>query len=117
VGENLGHTIGLAVIAPIVVGMFFYTAWKSRQRKGTHWYKYGPTYLSAMATPLILLNPVDHVISDQLPDVVLHIRKDGTLACTIIGFFLFGCSTLWNANIGSKLKDFRTKWRQLRDAK
>ncbi len=37
-----------------------------------------------------------------------------TIVCTYSGFILLAVGTLWNANIMSKIKVIRSKWRQLR---
>lgn len=37
-----------------------------------------------------------------------------TLVCTYTGFILLAVGTMWNANLVSKLKDARDKWRELR---
>jgi len=37
-----------------------------------------------------------------------------TIVCTYLGFVLLAVGTMWNANLVSKLKDARDKWRELR---
>lgn len=57
-----------------------------------------------------------HCIPDKNENM-FHLSPMGvlfTIVCTYTGFVCLMIGTLWNANIGEKLKDMRTQWNELR---
>jgi hypothetical protein len=95
-----------------MAAILIYTGVHSRTRRGSHLKVYGPTYLAVIAFPLVLINPLDHILMDN--NIKPLMKRDGTFAATYIGFACLAVSTLWNANIVQKLKELKTKWRELR---
>jgi len=123
-----------------MLAMTGYMAWSSRRRKKrTHCYQFGPTYLVAFASLLIMADLTRHVLEDTkvwpskmgngwgsaqyihsdscTSEVFRCLTKVGwlfTVVFTYAGFALLIFGTFWNSNIVAKLKLFRAKWRQLR---
>lgn len=113
-------------------GITGYVAYTSKRRWGTHWQKYGPTYLTAFASLLILADQVRHVLQDQgvwpapgssqyrsdCHDEDFHcLSVVGwlfTVVFTYSGFILLMIGSLWNANIMDKLEDLKEQWNALR---
>jgi len=121
----------------MMLALTIYVIYKSRTRWGTHWQKYGPTYLMCISTVLVMADPIRHLLNDYdlWPGVLSNgwgsnEYRDGcdsetahclstvgilfTIIATYVGFFLLAVATLWNANICDKLKDIRAEWRRLR---
>jgi len=139
--RTLGHWISFGTTLAMMLGMTGYMAWSSRKRsKKSHFHKYGPTYLVALASLFIMADLSRHVLEDthawpaqmangwgaaqykHTPEcdgkeVVRCLTKVGwlfTIVFTYLGFFLLIVGTLWNSNITSKIRIFRAKWQQLR---
>jgi len=120
----------------MMVGLSIYVAYHSRTRWGTHWNKYGPTYITILSGFLIMADLTRHVLEDTnvWPSVdgnwgAAEYRSDCTqetmhclttvgvlftIVFTYSGFFLMAVGTMWNANICDKIKDIREEWRKLR---
>ena len=113
-----------------------YTAYKSRSRRGTHWHIFGPTYLVTAAAFLIMADLVRHVLQDlgwwpsgpwpgsseyrhgcesENMSCLSAVGWIFTVVCTYSGFILLFIGTMWSANIVSKLKAIREKWKALRN--
>lgn len=119
-----------------MLALVIYIRYTSRNRYGTHWQVYGPTYLCIIAALMIMSDLSRHVLQDA------NVWKEGpwpgssqyrpgcheesmeclsvvgwvfTIALTYGGFGLLFIGTLWNASICEKLSDFKEKWRELRE--
>jgi len=104
-----------------------YVAWGIRRRKGTHWQTYGPTYLTMLASLLVMLDVSRHVLNDMFG--ILSEYRHGchveawkclsvlgvfsTIIATYSGFGILIGASLWNANICEKVDDFKMKWNEL----
>jgi len=128
----MGHVLGFAVTAAMLVAMLIYTIYSLRNRWGEFCQKYGPLVMVAVAFPLILAEPLRHILQDQevwTGDSVKIYRDDchsGYLDClsltgwlitftaTYSGFVLLFVGSLWNANICYTCEKIRDKWRRLR---
>jgi len=120
-----------------MLGLSLYVAHHAKQRWGTHWTKWGPTYLTVIASVLVMADLTRHVVEDLnwWPERLDNgwgageYREDCTteeMACltaigwlftivaTYSGFALLVVGTMWNANICDKLKEMRVEWRKLR---
>eukprot|EP00456_Euglypha_rotunda_P007721 TRINITY_DN1139_c0_g1_i1.p1 TRINITY_DN1139_c0_g1~~TRINITY_DN1139_c0_g1_i1.p1 ORF type:complete len:125 (-),score=5.98 TRINITY_DN1139_c0_g1_i1:198-572(-) len=121
----------------MMVALIAYVGWHSRTRWGSHWQKYGPTYLTIASTILILADLIRHVLEDQdvwparlsngwgsdeysegCPHENMHCLSTVgwlfTVVATYSGFLLLVIGTMWNANICDKVKDIKAEWRRLR---
>jgi len=118
----------------MMVAISYYIYYTAQRRWGTHWHKWGPTYLTITAGLLIMSDQMRHVLQDSgdwpagpWPGSSEY-RTDcheETFAClsvvgwlftvvfTYSGFALLMLGTLWNANIVDKLDEIRTKWREI----
>jgi len=131
----MGHWISFATTLAMMIGLSIYVGWHSRTRRGTHWQKYGPTYLTVIAGVLIMLDLIRHVLedtgawtgsgtwgpeeyrSDCDSESVQCLSVVGwliTIGATYLGFVLLVIATMWNANICQRLKDIKEEWRRLR---
>jgi len=135
--RELGHWISFGTTLAMMIGLALYVWWHSRQRWGTHWQKYGPTYLTILSGLLIMADLTRHVLQDTgaWPNQMGNwgseeYRSDCvdenmgclsivgwlfTIVATYTGFALLVVGTLWNANICDKLKDIRAEWKRLRE--
>jgi len=135
--RTTGHWISFAVTGAMMLGLAIYVGYHSRARYGTHFQKYGPTYLTIISGFLVMADLTRHVLEDLnwWPERARNgwgsgeYREDCpteqmsclstvgilfTIVFTYSGFALLVIGTLWNANIMDKLKDFRAEWRRLR---
>lgn len=60
-----GHAISFALTGVMMIGISVYTYRSSRRRWGTHWSKYGPTYLTIFAGIFIMMDLTRHVLQDS----------------------------------------------------
>lgn len=113
--KSAGHAIAFGVTAFVMFGMFAYILYTSKRRFGHHCKRFGPSYFVLAAAFLVLVDPGQNVMGDlgwwDAPDDLDPLFQ----ACTYVGFTLLTIGTLWNSNIMDKLKDFRAKWRELRE--
>jgi hypothetical protein len=134
--RELGHWITFGLTLFMMILITAYTWYKSKDRWGTYWDRYGPLYLVAASSFLIMADPTRHILQD------LHVWKAGpewnsssmyrwhchheTLVCltfvgwmfelcTYIGFIMLITGSMWNANIVDKMRELREKWRELRN--
>lgn len=130
--RQTGHEVSLILTAVLMAFLIAFIAYGSRNRWGTTWQIYGPTILVCIAYPLILADPLRHVLVDKevwTDSSAAMYRSDcdsETIRClsvtgvfftiifTYVGFILLAWGTLWNASIIDKLKAVREKWRELR---
>jgi len=110
-----------------MLGISVYVAYGSRRRKGTHWQIYGPTYLTLLASVLVMLDVTRHVLNDSY-HILSEYRHDChieawkclsvfgvfiTVIATYTGFGILIGASLWNANICEKVDEFKNKWKEL----
>lgn len=111
----------------MMAGISGYVAWGSKRRTGTHWQIYGPTYLTLLASLLVMLDTTRHVLNDLFG--ILSEYRHGchieawkclsvfgvfiTIIATYTGFGILIAASLWNANICEKIDDFKAKWKEL----
>jgi len=133
--RSLGHYISCGVTATMMIGVNVYIGYKCRQRKGSHWNRYGPLYFTIVAALLIMADLFRHVLQDvnvwkSGPFPGSSEYRDGceqenikclsilgvffTIIATYLGFILLFIGTMWNANLLQKLKQIRKQWRALR---
>jgi len=135
--RQTGHWISWATTLAMMLGLILYVAWHARQRWGTHWQKWGPTYLTVISTILVMADLTRHVLDDLnwWPERLSNGWGSGeyrsdchteemaclsvvgvlfTIVATYSGFVLLAVGTLWNANICDKMKEIRAQWRKLR---
>jgi len=129
---KMGHVVGVAVTAVMLILMIAYTAYSLRNRWGGCWQKYGPLILVSIAFPLIIAEPLRHILQDNdvwTGDSVKIYRDNcssGYLDClsltgwlitftaTYSGFAILFVGSLWNADICYTCEKIRDKWRKLR---
>jgi hypothetical protein len=122
----------------MMAGMTAYVLYHAKSRYGTHFQKFGPTYLMIIASILIMADLTRHVLEDlnwwpsyvsggwgsaeyrsdcssETPHCLSSIGIVFTLVCTYLGFTILAIATLWNANIMDKLKDIKAEWKRLRE--
>jgi len=116
----------------MLLGIMAYTHYKAKSRKGDFWTKYGPTILVYLSLPLIMADPLRHVLQDQgvwKPPYSSEYRPDCdqeiirclsvlgvffTIIFTYTGFALLIIGTMWNANLCAKLRQIRDEWKLIR---
>jgi len=131
--RNTGHTISFFVTLAIMIALIVYIRYTAKFRFGSHMETYGPTYLCLLAALMIMADLSRHVLQDadvwpapgssqyrpdcheESMECLSAIGWLFTFALTYGGFTLLFIGTLWNANICEKLKDFKEKWRELRE--
>jgi len=122
-----------------MVGLAMYIGWSAKRRSGSHWHKWGPTYLTVIAGFLIMADLSRHVLEDlswwpermgpngkwgsgeyrdDCHEETMHclslIGVLFTIVSTYSGFLFLVIGTMWNANIVDKLKEIKQEWRRLR---
>jgi hypothetical protein len=119
-----------------MIALVIYIRYTSRNRYGTHWQVYGPTYLCVIAALMIMADLSRHVLQDadvwkagpwpgssqyrpdcheETMECLSVVGWIFTIALTYGGFGLLFIGTLWNASICEKISDFKEKWRELRE--
>eukprot|EP01113_Clastostelium_recurvatum_P009883 TRINITY_DN1481_c0_g1_i1.p2 TRINITY_DN1481_c0_g1~~TRINITY_DN1481_c0_g1_i1.p2 ORF type:complete len:118 (-),score=0.88 TRINITY_DN1481_c0_g1_i1:156-509(-) len=109
-----------------------YVFHKCKTRRGTHWNRYGPFYLCAVAVPLVVADILRHVLVDNgmwtpadrispamyrpgcnqpIAKCLSPIGFVFTIVFTYTGYILLITGNLWAANLHTKLRD---AWRKLR---
>jgi len=129
----MGHVVGIAITGVMLLAMTIYVGYGTRKRWGGGCHKYGPLILVLIAFPLILMEPLRHVLQDTnvWTGSSVHEYKDGcesgyldcmsvtgwliTITATYVGFVLLFIGSLWNANICKTCSKIREKWRALRN--
>jgi len=117
----------------MLLGLIAYVLYKARGRHGTIWNKYGPTLFVIASFPLIMADPLRHVLQDGdvwLPPGSSEYRPDChdetfhclsvlgvffTIIFTYTGFLLLVIGTMWNANLCAKLRQIRLEWTRIRE--
>jgi len=129
----LGHSLSFGVTLAMLMGMIAFVAFGSTKRGGgTYLHQYGPLYLTLLSFPLIMADPLRHVLQDvnawpapgssQYRSDCAHedftcLTTVGwlfTVVMTYSGFICLIVGSFWSANIIDRLKDIRAKWRELR---
>eukprot|EP00898_Chlorokybus_atmophyticus_P007614 jgi/Chlat1/7854/Chrsp66S09176 len=52
--KSFAHTITFGITLAIFTNIAQYLYHKSAQRKGSHWQRYGPVYVTLLAIPLVM---------------------------------------------------------------
>lgn len=130
----MGHYIQLGLTFVIFLGMSIWIYLKREKMSSAFpfWTKWGPFILMLGASFLVVFDPLRHVLQDfewwPAPGSSEYRRKchDEVFAClsplgiwvtlvfTYSGFILMIWATMWQAQIGKKLKQIRSQWRDLR---
>jgi len=116
-----------------MIGMVIYMAHNARKyRWGSHCQKFGPTWLTVLAACFVMADLSRHVLQDlkwwpapgssqyrsncetEDMECLSVVGWFFTIIFTYLGFALLFFSTMWNAKICQKLKEFRKKWAELR---
>jgi len=136
--RTTGHWISFGLTGAMMLGLCVYVGYHGRSRWGTHWQKWGPTYLSVLSSFLVMADLTRHVLEDLTwwPERMANGWGSGEyqvncpnedMAClttvgwlftvifTYSGFTILAIATLWNANICDRLVDIRAEWRRLRN--
>jgi len=132
--RSAGHTVSFIITGTIMLALVIYIRYTAKNRYGSHWQVYGPTYLCVLAALMIMADLTRHVLQDAevwpagpwpgssqyRPDCEIEalecLSAVGwifTFALTYGGFGLLFIGTLWNASICDKIADFKLKWREL----
>jgi len=132
----LGHLISLCVTSAMMILVNIYMAYCAKTKRRGVPYRYGPLLLTFIAGFFVVADILRHVLADN------HIWHPGpfpgssqyragcknqyftcltltgwifTIGLTYSGFILLFTGTMWNANLLSKLKAVRVKWKELRE--
>jgi len=62
--KSLSHTVSFGIILAFLTNIAQFTYWKCKPRRGTHWQKNGPLYLTLAAVPLVMADLTRHVLQD-----------------------------------------------------
>jgi len=60
----MGHWISFGITLAMMLGISVFIAYGARRRSGTHFNKWGPTYLIVLASVLVMADLVRHVLQD-----------------------------------------------------
>jgi len=136
-----GHYISFAITGALMIGInlyMLYGAIKKRTSYSSHWKRFGPLYCTMLAALLIMADLTRHILQDldvweagPFPgsseyrpnceaENVTCLSLIGalfTIVFTYSGFILLFAGTMWNANLWSKLKQIKRRWRALRGKK
>jgi len=99
-----------------------WSARKYRLGLKKHWLIYGPFYLTLLSGMLVIMDPLRHILVDANvwsgpsgseyrngcnEETMRCFTLTGwfiTFGCTYVGFILLFIATIWNANLGPKIK-------------
>jgi len=123
--RHISHTYGLAVSFALATNLTQYVYWKAQTRRGSHWNRYGPTYLLALSIPLTTIDYIRHTILDNHFAIGKHLSmykhgcSDGvglpnfeclstvgwitTVVCTYTGYICMIVGMLWAVDIKRKV--------------
>lgn len=129
--KSLSHTVSFGIILAFLTNIAQFTYWKCKPRRGTHWQKNGPLYLTLAAVPLVMADLTRHVLQDAGMWVgpsssmydeeccSLHSCRGMhgagcltwtgillTIGCTYTGFFCLMAGVIWAANVPEKVRTF-----------
>lgn len=127
--RSAGHWISFGMTLAMMIGISIYVIYGIKRREGTHWQRYGPTYLTLLASCLIMLDVTRHVLNDAYH--ILSEYRPGcheetyhclsvlgvfvTIIATYSGFGILIAASLWNGNVCDKVDDFKAKWNELKN--
>jgi len=115
----------------VLLNAFMIYTLKNRRHHKKWIQRFGPLMLTLLAAPLILADPLRHVLNDENLVNLSMYRDDTdeenitalsvwgwlfTIIFTYSGFVCLFFGVLWNASIIQKLKVIRMRWRELREA-
>jgi len=136
-----GHYVSFAITGALMVGInlyMLYGAIKKRKSYSSHWRRFGPLYCTLFAALLIMADLTRHILQDldlweagpfpgsseyrsdcdaENVSCLSPIGALFTIVFTYSGFILLFTGTMWNANLWSKLKQIKHRWRALRGKK
>mmetsp|Transcript_30509 Transcript_30509/g.67644 ORF Transcript_30509/g.67644 Transcript_30509/m.67644 type:complete len:152 (+) Transcript_30509:433-888(+) len=128
--KAFSHTFSLTLTFAILTNLVQYTVHKAAEKCSstlTHWQRYGPSYLLAIATPLVCADLTRHCLQDSgiwpAPGSSMYIDSDdcddvsglkGLRCLTLVGwlfsiiftysgFALMVIAVLWSANLPAKI--------------
>eukprot|EP01025_Chloroclados_australasicus_P063257 TRINITY_DN8358_c1_g1_i1.p2 TRINITY_DN8358_c1_g1~~TRINITY_DN8358_c1_g1_i1.p2 ORF type:complete len:260 (-),score=6.55 TRINITY_DN8358_c1_g1_i1:371-1063(-) len=126
--KQFAHALTLVINLVILTNLIQYVAWTCASRKGSHWVRYGPTYLVSLSLPLICADSTRHVLVDNgyfqealgeyragcHYEYVRCLSAIGwlfTIFFTYAGFACLLIGILWAANMHKKMA---AGWRTIR---
>ena len=118
---SFAHTITFGITLAIMTNFIQYFYVKSSKRSGPHFIKYGPLYLSILATCMVMMDLTRHVLQDNDLIHMSMYNEDGSL--TSVGIFMtvlgtwFGYTCLfiavfWQINFIPKLKNLYLQFKR-----
>jgi len=118
---SFAHTITFGITLAIMTNFIQYFYVKSSKRSGSHFIKYGPLYLSILATCMVMMDLTRHVLQDNDLIHMSMYNEDGSL--TSVGIFMtvlgtwFGYTCLfiavfWQINFIPKLKNLYLQFKR-----
>jgi len=111
--ETFAHSLSFGVTFAAITNVAQYIWWKCKPRKGTHFEKYGPFYISLAAVFFLIWDPLHHVFLDggiAFPPTA--IPQGVYMTSDYIGFALLMTGAIWSANVVPKIIDAYRKIRQ-----
>jgi len=118
---SFAHTITFGITLAIMTNFIQYFYVKSSKRSGLHFIKYGPLYLSILATCLVMMDLTRHVLQDNELVHMSMYNEDGSLTSvgifmTVIGTWLgYTClfiAVFWEIKFVSKLKNLYLQFKR-----
>ena len=100
---------------------YFYV--KSSKRSGSHFIKYGPLYLSILATCLVMIDLTRHVLQDNELVSASMYTDDGSLSsigifitvvCTWFGYTCLFIAVFWQIKFIPRLKNLYLQFKRER---
>jgi len=135
--RELSHTLSFVAIALVMTAMlaYFFHATRARaQMHDSHMAVYGPLYLLSIASALVLLDPLRHVLQDSgawaSPSAEMFrvgctgegwkcLSTTGQLCAlaSILGFLAMFTAAAWNGNLLSRTRSGVKEWQDMRQAR
>jgi len=124
--RQFAHALSFGITLSLLSNLAQYVCWKCGSRKGSHWNRYGPFYLCALAVPLVIADIVRHLLKDYdmlppaLNQALSEYRNDcdaESVQClsvagwlfaiifTYSGYILLFIGNFWCINFTQKVKE------------
>mmetsp|Transcript_18015 Transcript_18015/g.58828 ORF Transcript_18015/g.58828 Transcript_18015/m.58828 type:complete len:141 (-) Transcript_18015:377-799(-) len=127
--KSLAHSLSFGVTLAVLTNLAQHT-FHQKPKTGTHWQRYGPTYLVCLSVPLVMADLTRHVLQDaNMLGRWSHMYRQGcghddirclswagwlfSIVLNYSGFICLIIGSLWSVNLIAKV---RIAWRKARGA-
>merc|ERR1719487_1342363 len=100
----LSHTMQFAILLAVFTNLLQHTLHVCiNQRRGSHFSRFGPTYVVFLSTVLIMVHPTFMVLKDAKKITPGPNSYTMLYTCTILGYTCLIIGTLWATDVFKKI--------------